>query len=445
MIAKHVIGSAMIEGQRRAAETPKLTPPPISTRQESPGEEGLGSGYASPSTTTLNKPSHRVKDPIHHSVPTQKMVTPSPNVGRGGQRRDQPSGLPDSPAITRQVLKLNPMASEEETAVAVMRAGARYQERLDRRAEGDGIRKNRHENARDLQDRVGKQRRARRDLAHLKAADELAGGTVELGGYSQESRSPPNAFTNNAADASRTAGQTPTPSKTPGKRLISPLLQLGEQEQKKVRLSLTATEVNWGNKSIASGIMEHPQAVSHGDIPHQGPWSLQCIISANRGRPHRHRTPRLAQKISIGHDEDENIKDDSDHSALEHSDPPRFSDNKLPGKRVAAQSNAGGNRDPPKRVRLLPRLEGQLELGHGRRECDHMGSAVHDRADEPPTGHQSGAVGAVPSNVGPSTQPLSSEANHLDPKEPQRRSYLSAAWEVLRGLCGRKSHHTPRP
>lgn len=442
MIAKHVITSARVEGKRRDAETPRFKPPPPRTPQKSPREQVLGSWHVSPPATIPNKKKHTVKDPVYHSVPAQQMVTPSPDLGREGrQHHNRLFGSPNSPAVTRhQVSKLNFIASEEEATVAVMRDGARYQERLARREEGDGIQKKRHENARDVRDRVRKQRHAPRVPALREGGGESPGVAVERGVLPPESHSRWDAFHNNAVDASQTVGQVTTPSKSAGKRLASPPRQLGGQEQKKVRLSLGATEVNWRNKSIASGTTANPQAVSHGELPHQEVWSLQGILSPSRGRPHGH-----ARKIAVGHDEDENSKDDSDQSTLDHSNPFRVSENKLPSKRVAAQSDMEGKRDLHKRARLSPRREGQLDLDYGRRKFDLMGSAVHDRADEPPTYPQSSATRDFASNVGPSIQPMSSESNHWVPKEHQRRSYLSAAWEVLRGLFGRNGHGIPRP
>lgn len=318
-----------------------------------------------------------------------------------------------------------------------MQAGDQYQGRLDGRAEGDGVQKDRHENAQDLRDRARKKRRSRPVRPFWETEDESLEDAVQPGVYSPESPSPLTAFTNDAADVSRAAGQVPTPSKSPGKRLASPLRQLGGQEQKKVRLSLTASEVNWGNKSVASGTTAPRQEASHGDLPHQEVWSLQGIPSTHPGG---------AKSIGVRKDKDEDKKDDSDHStSLDHSDPSRFSDSKLPGKRVAAQSNVGGKRKPPKRARLSSCPAGQVDLGYGRPKCDHVGSTVHDRAEDPPTGPPSSATRAVPPNVGTSTQLMSSGANQRDPKLPQRRSYMSTAWAVIRGLCGWKSHDTPRP
>lgn len=406
MIAKHVIGSALIEGRRRRTSTPRPLPPPPSTPRKSPGG-GLGLGHPSP-----------------------------PATGR-------PSGSPDSLGGTlHQVSKLNLMTSEEETAA---KSGARSEESVDRRAEGDGVRTDRSENSREVKQRKWKERQDRLFATYFDTAGESPPGSAEQGTYLPESRGPWNTTTVDAADIPRAAGQTPTPSKSPGKRLASQSRQDGGQEQKKVRLSLTATEVIWGNKSIACGGAARPEADFRVEIPPKEAWSSRGIFSPSRGRSHGRRVPGLAKKTSFGHDEIEDIEDDSNHSSLEHSDLARVSDKRLPGKRAASRSDMVEERDPPKRARLSPRPEGQLDHRCHRGKCDRTRRKLYDRAGKPLRTPPSSAAGAVPSNVGLSIQPRSSEANHLCPKEPQRRSYLSAAWMALRDLCGWKSRESPRP
>lgn len=343
MSAKHVIGSALIKGRRRDAETSKSIPPPLSTPQKSSLEGLIGSGLATLSETILDMQKLTMKDPIHHSVPPWQTVTPSPDVSRhGGQRHKEHSRLSDPPAVTRyHGAKLSLIASEEQAAVAGVRARARHQERLDRRAEGDGTQTGRKENAQDLRHRITKQRRPRHVPRLSEGRDESPGGAAELGVSSPERRSLGDAFPSNAANASPAAAQEPTPSKSPGKRLASPPRQPGGREQKKVRLSLAAGDVNRGIKSSALRPTAHAREISHGDLLHQEVWSFQGILSPSRGTPGRHRVQSLAQKTSVEHDEDEISKDDSDHFALNHSDPFRVSDDRLPGKRVAAQSEMG--------------------------------------------------------------------------------------------------------
>lgn len=401
-------------------------------------------GHPSPPATSLRTPKHVARDPTSHPAPTLQFVTPSSDVGREGvQHRGRPSGSPDSLGGTiHQVSKLNLMTSEEETAV---KSGARSEESVDRRAEGDGVRTDRSENSREIKQRKWRERRDRLATSYFDMAGESPPGSVEQGTYSTESRSPWNTTTVDAADIPRAAGQTPTPSKSPGKRLAPQSRRDGGQEQKKVRLSLTATEVIWGNKSIASGGAARPEADFRVEIPPQEAWSSRGILSPSRGKSHGRWVPGLAKKTSFGHDEIEDIEDGSNHSSLQHSDPARVSDKRLPGKRAASQSDMVEERDPPKRARPSPRPEGQLDHRCRRRKGDRTRRKLYGRAGKPLQAPPSSAAGAVSSNVGLSIQNRSSEADHLCPKEPQRRSYLSAAWMALRNLCGWKSRESPHP